>query len=688
MRQQTGLVRIGLLGFITAAPQLACRAPSTGTTSQPHEQISMVASPLENSGSLGARLPGLSLPMVYGNGPLMTQGANLYLIWYGNWDADPAVPVLESFAASVGGSSYLDIVTTYKDSTGAPAWNYVSVNGEVSINSTSSYGTNLTTASLPLIVNDLINSGLLPRDSNGVYVLLTATDVTLQGFGTQFCGYHSRTSDASPLKFVFVGNARNVPLCLFTPAYAPNGDVAADTMVSVFAHELAETMTDPIAGTGWADSDPTWHWEIADKCGGTKLGQYETSPGVFANLHLGSRDYLVQSLWLNGTNGMCAMSRSAATLACTNGVLDGVETDVDCGGVACPPCMSGQHCATQDDCAAQQGVCYGGVCRHACIPNGAKDGTETDVDCGDVCTTRCAVGQTCAVDSDCASSICNGNVCTAPGTCTDGSKNARESDVDCGGDTCAACGVGKTCLQDSDCGTETCRGGTCRCTGPQDCASGQSCVLGACKWPATCTDGTRNGSETDVDCGGGTCGACGVGKICTQDTDCTTETCRSGTCRCTGSADCPSGQSCSLGVCRAAATCTDGSKNGNETDVDCGGGTCGACGVGKICVQDTDCTTETCRGGTCRCTGSADCAAGQFCSLGICRTPTCTDGIKNGSETDVDCGGSCSPCVPGKSCATGYDCTTEICASNTCRCTSPVDCPAGNTRCLLGICYP
>ncbi|MCA9576987.1 MAG: hypothetical protein KC668_16195, partial [Myxococcales bacterium] len=69
----------------------------------------------------------------------------------------------------------------------------------------------------------------------------------------------------------------------------------------------------------------------------------------------------------------------------------------------------------------------------------------------------------------------------------------------------------------------------------------------------TCTDGTQNGDETGVDCGGAVCGAC--------------------------------------------PTCTDGMQNGDETGVDCGGAVCGAC-------------------------------------------PTCTDGTQNGDETGVDCGGT------------------------------------------------
>jgi hypothetical protein len=46
--------------------------------------------------------------------------------------------------------------------------------------------------------------------------------------------------------------------------------------------------------------------------------------------------------------------------------------------------------------------------------------------------------------------------------------------------------------------------------------------------------------------------------------------------------------------------------------------------------------------------------------------PTCTDGIKNGSETDVDCGGTCGACGDTKSCAVPGDCVSNLCTSNVC----------------------
>ena len=51
--------------------------------------------------------------------------------------------------------------------------------------------------------------------------------------------------------------------------------------------------------------------------------------------------------------------------------------------------------------------------------------------------------------------------------------------------------------------------------------------------------------------------------------------------------------------------------------------------------------------------------------------PTCSDGVPNGLETDLDCGGT--TCVSqGKTCGTGLkcvlktDCTTGICTSGIC----------------------
>lgn len=96
--------------------------------------------------------------------------------------------------------------------------------------------------------------------------------------------------------------------------------------------------------------------------------------------------------------------------------------------------------------------------------------------------------------------------------------------------------------------------------------------------------------------------------------------------------------------------CNDQIRNGDETDVDCGGGTCGVCDLGDSCHADRDCDEGTCETGTC--------------------TPLpCGNGVLDPGETDVDCGGAtCARCAGGRTCAAASDCYSGACiaGSNTC----------------------
>lgn len=62
---------------------------------------------------------------------------------------------------------------------------------------------------------------------------------------------------------------------------------------------------------------------------------------------------------------------------------------------------------------------------------------------------------------------------------------------------------------------------------------------------------------------------------------------------------------------------------------------------------------------------TGDASGGDGGTSGV---PTCTDGAKNGGETDVDCGGTCAVrCAIGKACAVSADCASGTCgATKTC----------------------
>jgi hypothetical protein len=166
-------------------------------------------------------------------------------------------------------------------------------------------------------------------------------------------------------------------------------------------------------------------------------------------------------------------------------------------------------------CSGTTPVCTAGSCVQCLAP---ADCPQT----GTVCASTTCNNMTCGVSQAPLGTPCSDNggvVCTGSGTCTashcsDKITDADETDVDCGGSTCPKCVDGKLCKAGSDCADGVC-GGTTTLT---------------CQAPS-CSDHVKNGNETDIDCGGGTCGACGNGKLCgASNSNCASGDCKSGTC--------------------------------------------------------------------------------------------------------------------------------------------------------------
>lgn len=69
---------------------------------------------------------------------------------------------------------------------------------------------------------------------------------------------------------------------------------------------------------------------------------------------------------------------------------------------------------------------------------------------------------------------------------------------------------------------------------------------------------------------------------------------------------------------------------------------------------------------------------------------TCTDGVRNGTESDVDCGGSCPRCSEGRQCGSRQDCDTALCPNGSCQaCTRENQCggdEGGLCSCINGTC--
>ncbi len=294
--------------------------------------------------------------------------------------------------------------------------------------------------------------------------------------------------------------------------------------------------------------------------------------------------------------------------------------------------------------------CKNGVQSHTNEPAGKPCGTDLKCDAGGVC--QCTANEQCGAPTSCVKPTCDlvkGCVMVLPtdplpdptpndckGVKCDGMGNevAYNEDADkpvddgvvCTDDLCTAgvgshpaSAVGSACM-----GSNVCKAaGMCVfCTGNFGCVGEEYCFNEASC--ASCKNASKDGDETDLNCGGTHCPKCEIGLTCVENGDCVSAKCNSGKC----------------------ISCMDGLQNGDESDVDCGGTCAGKCIDGNTCNVGGDCASNSCVGGKCI---------------------SCMDGLKNGSETDVDCGGTCAgKCAVGKVCAGGGDCGSTFCAEGVC----------------------
>ncbi|RYZ03476.1 MAG: trypsin-like serine protease [Myxococcales bacterium] len=249
---------------------------------------------------------------------------------------------------------------------------------------------------------------------------------------------------------------------------------------------------------------------------GAVLGSVACSSGVAASFSLVSgataAAWFIEGAPEGGAeiDNVALVVDAPAPSPCSDGMKNGTESDVDCGGSCTADCAVGKACGVAADCVSN--LCAAGKCVAApTCSDGMKNGTESDVDCGGSCTADCAVGKACGVAADCVSNLCTAGKCVAAPTCSDGMKNGTESDVDCGGSCTADCAVGKACGVAADCVSNL-------------------CTAGKCVAAPTCNDGSKNGTESDVDCGGSCTADCAVGKACGVAADCVSNLCTAGKC--------------------------------------------------------------------------------------------------------------------------------------------------------------
>ena len=249
--------------------------------------------------------------MSYRGGPLIN-APTIYIIWYGNWnqnngsDTSAGQQLIRDWASSIGGTAYYQLneslsVANY------PISGNVSFGGEITDSGTS---TSLSDADIQTIVGRNIGSGKLNYNANGVYFVVTSSNVNENtGFCTQYCGWHTYGNvTAGHVRYAFVGNANRCLSACAAQSISPNNNAGVDGAISVLSHELEEANTDPDI-TGWLDSRGA---ENADKCAWTfGHAQYQTANGSWANMAFGNHNWLIQrNILKSGSSFFCMVNSS------------------------------------------------------------------------------------------------------------------------------------------------------------------------------------------------------------------------------------------------------------------------------------------------------------------------------------------------------------------------------------------
>ena len=307
-----------------AIPLLLAAAAACVDANQPTEPVADPVQPgpgfaagggsgvMPNGKGIGTRLYSIGprtryRPEMHRGGFVRISTSEVYFIFYGNWpEQSPAPAILSDFVIRLSGSSYWRINTLYHDDQGFPVSSSLLLGSN--INDPYSAGSTLSDADVEAVVSNAILSEQLPHDPQGIYVVVGSPDVTVSsGLGQTWCAFHQKTLVAGiRIAYAFIGHPARNPTQCAPQLTGPNGDFAADAMVSLLATTLSNVLTD-VDLNAWYDR---LGLEPADKCAWTFGTTYQTPNGALANIRLGGLDYLLPRLWVpqKGNGGYCAMA--------------------------------------------------------------------------------------------------------------------------------------------------------------------------------------------------------------------------------------------------------------------------------------------------------------------------------------------------------------------------------------------
>jgi len=283
---------------IVGCAAISSMAPTTGSTTSAQAGATHVVHYMRTRYGASHNGTYSGILFHYYGGPVLVN-PKVYIIFWGYkkyGDPDKVAPLLEAYTKVEGGSPHNNDYIQYYDTVGSKT-NYITnpkgQQGGIWFDNTNPVPVNPDDAQ---VAQESLNGvAKFGYDVNGSYVVATPHGHSTQGFGTQFCGYHSTVEYESKQGDNLVSYT-NLPYmpdggipCGSNDILAPKDESGVDEGVTIVAgHEYGESITDPNPGTGWYNFE---YDEIGDICAWHDV----------ENVQFGKKSYTTQPMYSNAS---------------------------------------------------------------------------------------------------------------------------------------------------------------------------------------------------------------------------------------------------------------------------------------------------------------------------------------------------------------------------------------------------
>ncbi len=305
---------LAALTMVAAASGLASAHPSAGALSPGTEVLPIFRGHVQPANS---HKPVRNNNLSSHGGPIQVT-PKVYISWWGpewasgfttgGYTSATAQTYNTNFFSNVGGSTWNNVVKQYcmnvpsgTPTCGTGGTHIQNPSGQFAgaWNDTTAVPSSPTQANIFSAAQRLMAQ--VGYDPEATYLVYTPHGKSMNGFGTQWCAWHSSGSTASGLLaygyIPYMPDAGASCGANFINANNAYGNGYFDGFSVVAGHEYSEAETDPFPSSGWVDRNGA---ENADKCAWSASS---------ANITLGGHVYAVQPTWSNAISG-CAMSAS------------------------------------------------------------------------------------------------------------------------------------------------------------------------------------------------------------------------------------------------------------------------------------------------------------------------------------------------------------------------------------------